>query len=78
MAQRGYIIFPAHLFRQLHEADEHGGNHEDSVDALLFDQPQKFLGVEARHNDKRAAEPASAKAERIRSGMIERSWQQRP
>ena len=34
MAQRRHVVFPAHLLRQLHQADEHGRHHEDGVDAL--------------------------------------------
>ena len=76
MTQRGHVVFPAHRFRQLHQPDEHGRHHEDGVDLLFLNQPQKFLRLEPRHQYQRTAEPAGAQAKRIRRGMIQRPRQQ--
>ena len=76
--QRGDVVFVAHRFRQLHQPDEHGRHHEDGVDPLVLDQPEKFLGIEPRHQHQRAAETAGAQAERVRRGMVQRARQQRP
>ena len=78
VAQRGGIVFPARRLRQFHQPDEHGRHHEHGVDAFGLDQPQKRLGVEARHQHQRAAQSPGAQAERIRRRMIKRSRQQRP
>src|ERR1700736_3285637 len=72
VAQRGRVIFPSHRLRQLHEPDEHRRHHEERVDPLLFDQPQKLFRIEPRHQHQRTAEPAGAQAERVRCRMIQR------
>ena len=75
MAQRRHVVFLAHCFRQLHQADEHGRHHEDGVDLLMFDQVQELFRVEPRHQRQQAAKAAGAQAERIRRGVIERARQ---
>lgn len=75
MAQRGDVVLLAHVLRQLHQADEHGRHHEDGVDLVALDQPEKFFGLEARHQHQRAPELAGADAERVRRGVIERARQ---
>ena len=38
MMQRGHVVFPAHLFRQFHQPNEHRRHHEDGVDLLVLDR----------------------------------------
>ncbi len=76
MTQRRHVVFSPRLIRQLHQPDEHGRHHEDGVDPLDLDQPQKFPRIEPRHQHQRAAEAAGAQAKRVRRGMIERARQQ--
>jgi hypothetical protein len=54
VAQRGHVVFLATSSGSF-ITDEHGRHHEDGVDPLALDQPQKFLGLEARHQHQRAA-----------------------
>ncbi len=77
-AQRGEGVAVADLLGELQQPHEHGRHHEDGIDTMLLDQPQHLLGIEARHDDEDAAEPAGTDAEGVRGGMIERPWQQGP
>ena len=53
--QRGEVVLPADLLRQLQQAHEHGRHHLDVRDAVFFDEPQQVFRIEAGlQNDVRA------------------------
>ena len=76
VAQRRYVVGLAHLLGQLHQPHEHRRHHEDGIDPIVLYQLEERLGIEARHQHQRAAEPAGPQAERIGRGVIERPRQQ--
>ena len=75
-AQRGHVVFQAHLVGQLQEAHEHGRHELGVRDLVLADEPQEFLGVEMLHDHRGAAQPHDAHVEAQRRRVIERRRRQ--
>ena len=51
---------PAHLFRQAHQAAEHGRHHVHPFRPARVDRPQQDFGVEFRHQEEVAVEAQAA------------------
>ena len=75
-AQRGDVVFLAHLPGQLEQFDEHGRHGGDHVDPVFLDQGEELFGVEARGDHQQAAAGGGVAGKAVGRGVIERGDQQ--
>jgi hypothetical protein len=71
-AQRGEVIARAHPLGHGEQAHEHRGNHLHDRDAMLVDDPQELLGVEARHDRHVHARDRGGQRIHVRRGVVHR------